>query len=162
MSSDPFTIIVDHREQRAGYTYENSQIGHLVTGDYSIKEMPQLAVIERKSKPDLYGVVGNGRERFEKELRRITDEFVFSAIVVEASYASLLISPGFTQITSAQVISAIITWTQLFNIPFILAGDANHGKSFSYQFLEYAWRHRQALVDRVLTETRNIRPESSK
>jgi ERCC4-type nuclease len=151
--SDPFTILIDHREQRAGYTELltcATEVGHLLTGDYSVKEMPGLAVVERKAKADLYGVVGQGRERFEKELKRITDEFIYSAIVVEATYASLLMSPGFTNIRPDQVVTAIISWNQVYNVPFFFVGNREQGAEFTQKFLAHAWKYRHALVERLL------------
>jgi len=64
------TIIVDSREQLP-YKFQTPSIkAALDTGDYSIAGLEHFIAIERKTLPDLIGCLCNGRERFERELRR--------------------------------------------------------------------------------------------
>jgi len=53
---------------------------------------PGLVTIERKSHADCWGVIGNGRERFERELERMA-VIPYRLIVVEATARSILVPP---------------------------------------------------------------------
>lgn len=44
--------------------------GALETGDLALAALPDAAVVERKTVPDLLGCIGRERERFERELKR--------------------------------------------------------------------------------------------
>ena len=65
------TLLVDTREQRPLYFGEGvpQRRATLPTGDYSVEGCEGLIAIERKSLGDLFGTVGQGRERFEREIR---------------------------------------------------------------------------------------------
>ena len=75
--------IIDSREQ-APYSFPKSKVAMLKTGDYSTLGMETIAVVERKSLQDALQSVGKGRDRFERELKRMA-EFEFAAIVIESS-----------------------------------------------------------------------------
>lgn len=99
----PFTIVIDTREQHPySFTnfYTNSAEGRrpllirtsretLRTGDYSILGMEDLIAVERKSLSDLYGTLGTGRERFERELARFA-KLRWGAVVIEAGWDRIL------------------------------------------------------------------------
>lgn len=93
----PFTIVADNNE---GYPYTFASLPtraadgnkrmavkvvsrSLETGDYSIEGMESRVTVERKSLTDLYGTLGGGRERFEREFERM-QAMEFAAVVVEA------------------------------------------------------------------------------
>jgi DNA excision repair protein ERCC-4 len=63
--------------------------GTLETGDLALAKLPDGAVIERKTVPDLLGVIGKGRERFERELKRSRYVGRF-LVVVEGTLADVL------------------------------------------------------------------------
>lgn len=69
----------------------------LPTGDYSLIGHHDRVAIERKSLQDLYGTIGQGRERFERELERlqsIADQpGGHAAVIVEASWEQALWRP---------------------------------------------------------------------
>lgn len=100
----PFTIIRDFREARCGWLFDSVQLvrrgklrpvqvtvntRHMKTGDYTVEEIKQLVVIERKTIEDLAGTMTRGRRRFVAELERMR-EFTFSAVVVEGSWIDLV------------------------------------------------------------------------
>jgi len=86
------TIIVDTREQQplAFPGWKVERLG-LWAGDYGLRGfsadevpggLPRMGIaVERKSIPDLYSTMTNGRERFEKEIKRL-QYFDFAAIVI--------------------------------------------------------------------------------
>ncbi len=87
-------IIIDSREQKpyafrscascAGY-----EIKKLDYGDYQLKDLPKLIVIERKQNMvELAGNLGKGRDRFERELTRMRI-CKFKFVIVEDYYSSI-------------------------------------------------------------------------
>lgn len=67
-----FKIIVDTREQRPWIFTKDTptQIATLKTGDCTFDGGQGLFGIERKSRNDIYGCIGQGRQRFNRELIR--------------------------------------------------------------------------------------------
>jgi len=83
-------ILCDTREQRPpplpeGCSYERATLGE---GDYTTTALRSLAIVERKTAPDLAGTLTSGRERFEREADRLR-AFPFRCVVVEASAAKV-------------------------------------------------------------------------
>lgn len=100
-----FTVAIDTREQTpfefAGIVADSKQRNlpvvvaterrTLDAGDYSIVGMEDGVTIERKSVADLFGTIGQSRERFVRELERIQDGPYASAhVVVEGTWAQVL------------------------------------------------------------------------
>jgi hypothetical protein len=68
--------------------------GTLKSGDYSLKGFESRVAVERKSVADLFGTLGQGRDRFERELGRLA-EMEYAAVVVEGDWREILgIYPG--------------------------------------------------------------------
>lgn len=98
----PFTIVVDSREKarwyfdgiksdaKDGYRLlrVKTEVRGLPTGDYSLDGYENKVVVERKNLQDLFGTLGQGRKRFERELCRLST-FQFSAVVVEADWRAI-------------------------------------------------------------------------
>lgn len=99
-------ILVDTREQHpffydksghAGYKNLELKTVTLKTGDYSVKGMsvpgsgPSITV-ERKNPADLFQSMGNDRDRFEREIIRMS-RFTFAALVTEIDYPGIFINP---------------------------------------------------------------------
>lgn len=95
-----FAIVVDTREQLP-YTFDglhtdrsapggrrrivvDRRIATLQQGDYSLVGHESRVAVERKSLADLFGTLGQGRERFQRELLRLAG-LDRAAIVVESS-----------------------------------------------------------------------------
>jgi ERCC4-type nuclease len=115
------TIIVDTREQTP-LTFLNSQRGTLETGDYSALGYEHLVSVERKSVPDLFGCVGAQRERFERELERLS-AFPYCAIVVEATMRDILLGAHFSTVHPHAALGSLIAWGTKYRIPVWLCGD---------------------------------------
>ena len=64
--------------------------GTLKSGDYSLLGYETRVAVERKSLADLYSTLGQGRERFEREIQRFADDCEFAAVVVEADWSAVL------------------------------------------------------------------------
>jgi len=83
-------VIVDTREQMP-YTFDRfgNWIGETVSGalktaDYSVAGYEGVIGLERKSLPDLVGSLMTGRERFLREMERLS-EFRYKCLCIEAS-----------------------------------------------------------------------------
>ncbi len=116
----PFVIAVDTREQSpfhfTGFWWREklmvctTQTMTLATGDYSIVDDPRI-VIERKSKADLYGTLGKGRERFEREFERM-QLLERSAVVVESSWEDTVNNPPRDSHLSPQSVEGtVLAWS---------------------------------------------------
>ena len=102
----PWILIIDNREQ-IPWLFESLTIGTgkskkelllpiehgtLPAGDYSIKGLESKVAIERKSKDDLFSTLSRGRERFIKELVKLS-KMDYAAVIVEAEWADCMTNP---------------------------------------------------------------------
>ena len=103
-----FAVVIDTREQLpwtfGGLWSDSSarggrrpivvdqRVATLQQGDYSLVGHESQVAIERKSLADLFGTLGQGRERFERELARLA-ELDRAAIVIEASLGHIFPAP---------------------------------------------------------------------
>lgn len=126
------TILQDSREQRPldlTIPYEGkpftmkSEIGSLATGDYAIKGLQHLAVVERKSIDDLISVcVGDNRERFKRELQR-AKAYPTRVIIIEGFESNVLMGQYRSKINPLSVIGSLYKWRARYGISFQWAGD---------------------------------------
>ena len=123
----PFTVVVDTREQArydfdaiptrgGGVTVVKTVRRTLKTGDYSIEGWEDCVAVERKSLTDLYGTLGRGRSRFEREAARMA-EMEYVAIVIEAGWRDILqpwaCNPiWFSTLSPRSVEGTILAWDQ--------------------------------------------------
>ena len=78
-------LVVDTREQRPLFKPSSWVVDEkLDQGDYSIRGFEDRVVIERKGLGDLYGSLGKGRKRFEREIQRIQG-YQWWGLLVEGS-----------------------------------------------------------------------------
>ena len=121
-------LAVDNREQNP-WTFEDIYIGAgkdrrlleievvpttIKSGDYSIVGMEHLVAIERKSKEDLFGTIGRGRDRLVRGLARLTD-LKWAAVIVESEWFDCMKNPPERSEMSVSAIDGSINaWTQRF------------------------------------------------
>lgn len=156
-----YRILIDQREQApfrfTGLRQRESEGGgavivetdttHLVTGDYTLGGLEDRIAIERKSKADLYGTLGRGRSRFERELVRMQtissgDGGGFTAVVVEADWMDLLqVPPAFSRISPASIEGTILAFMQDFpGVQWVLASDRRHAEWCTWRLIDRFWR----------------------
>lgn len=124
----PAAVLIDTREQRpyafAGLTADAHQGGGplvvetrpatLPSGDYSLDGFADRVAVERKSKADLFGTLGRGRERFERELARLAG-MEFAAVVVEAEWSEVFDDPpARSGLAPKCVYRSVLAWQQRF------------------------------------------------
>jgi ERCC4-type nuclease len=91
-------ILCDTREQMPfffrnlpirGYKQIKTEVATLKTGDYSIKGLEDIFIIERKSVGDLCGTLTGGHERFMREMERM-EKFKMKYIIIEGSAIDII------------------------------------------------------------------------
>lgn len=154
----PFTVIVDSREQSPftfrGFRGDASQkrrplvvrtvVAGLASGDYSIEGFENRVAVERKSLSDLFGTLGNGRERFERELQRLS-AMEFAAVVIEAGWSSIIGSPPpQSKLTPKTVFRSVIAWQQEFpGIHWWTLDTRSLAEHATFRILERFWKVEQ-------------------
>lgn len=121
-------IIQDTREQKPliftglhirGVSNLDKEIKKLDEGDYSIAGLESQVFIERKSAPDLYGTLFQGRERFERELERVKEkDYKYRYLVIESTpfgFAQYMeYHRNMKQFNSA--FSSLMTWAERYTL----------------------------------------------
>jgi ERCC4-type nuclease len=128
----PGVILVDDREKLpytfAGFRCDarekyaplvvDTRVTHLETGDYTVEGCERRVTVERKGGigglADLYHTLGTGRDRFERELRRMAGvEKAF--VVVEADWMTVIRHPPeLSRLHPKTVYRSVIAWQQRF------------------------------------------------
>jgi len=118
-------IKIDSREQRP-YTFENSEVGTLNIGDYSICGLEDHISIERKELNDLIGCLTTGRERFEKELHRGRG-FDYFALVIEASLSDLANGHYRSQMEPKSAVQSLLAFSVRYRLPIFFCENRQYG-----------------------------------
>lgn len=162
IAAAPFTVLVDQRE-KLPYTFDSlppkrrwachrlivtTVTTTLATGDYTIAGLEGRFAIERKSLEDLYGTVGQHRERFEAELERL-DAMQFSAVVVEATVAEAWHParhrPDWISRLSPRALEAsVVAWAIRFpRVHWWHVGGRREGEVRTFEAMEQFWMYAQ-------------------
>lgn len=161
----PFTVSIEQREQ-ARWMFTNihagckqhyrplliqTEIVHMKTGDYSIMGNHHLYTIERKSLADLYHTLGQGRENFEEEHKRMAEMIRaggFAAVVIEAPllihetewWGETLCNPDeSSKLNPASLLATMYAWMVRYQVPWIWAGDKRRAELTCFRLLEKCW-----------------------
>ena len=147
------TILVDTREQtpffQSGvyigqrFITPNVERATLKTGDYSLKNLCDKIAVERKSRVDFWQSITHGRERFEREVQRLTD-YEHRCVVVEGDFTSCLDAPLHGRKISPVAISATVaSWQVKYNVPFYFLRNRNDAEIFVLQTLYFIHKIRR-------------------
>lgn len=161
----PFVVVVDSSEQApfvfSGIEAEGKdkgrpmQVGTVVksldSGDYSIVGLESRVSVERKSVSDWFGSIGSGRDRFEREMQRLS-EFDFAAVVIEGGWNELLIDrPNTTQVSGKVASRTIASWSIRYGVHFYPCISRRHAELWTFTLLSMFWRQwekrQQQLID---------------
>jgi len=134
------TVCIDTRE-RLCWKFDKSQRQTLRTGDYCLQVAPTLAVVERKSLPDIFGTVGRGRKRFERELVRMQD-YRWRTIVIEGTLPELVTwrSPRAGKVQASHVLGSLLAWEIRYGVTHCFAGPREYAARYAYRWLEMRYR----------------------
>jgi ERCC4-type nuclease len=138
-------IIIDTREQDP-YKFSNfpdvetiSQ--KLDTGDYSLEGFECIITVERKSLSDFLGSITSGRERFEREVERMS-LLKHKFIVVESKIDKTIeYAKTKTLIHSNMILGTIAGWTLKYNVPFIFLSNRLDCQFFIHSFFKQYLSH---------------------
>ena len=148
----PFTILIDNREGLP-YTFNGldpkqrivlTKYAHLKTGDYSLLGCESEIMLERKTLQDLFFTLGQERERFENEFRRMSDA-TFAAVIVEASIEEILNptacrSDWQSRLHPNSVVGTITSWSLYFpNVHWFLCGNREQAERMTFDLLRKFW-----------------------
>jgi len=152
----PFTIRIDDRERRGGYTFEGLHADadkqhrplvvptaecRLVTGDYTLAGAEDRIAIERKTLNDLYGTLGQGRDQFRAEHERMA-ELEFAAVVIEASLATAIARPpAESRLRPICVYRTFISWSLRYGVHWWFAGSRRGGEKTTFHVLRKFWEY---------------------
>lgn len=124
-----------HQKKRTNWHVETMQ-ATLETGDYSLQGYVDHVAVERKSKADLFGTLGQGRERFERELERLR-MYRWACVVVEADWGEVLSDPPpFTALKSKTVYRSILAWMARYpNIHWLFVPGREVAENATFRYL---------------------------
>ncbi len=150
----PVAVLIDTREQLsytfAGFHADKKEGGHpllvetrrvtLKEGDYSLDGYAGRIAVERKSLADFFNTLGQGRERFEAELARLS-RLQFAAVVVEAEWSTILYEPPqHSQLNPKTVSRSVIAWQQRHpTVHWWMVPDRRHGEAWTFRILKRFW-----------------------
>lgn len=160
----PFTILIDDREgapygfgriladARDGNRpiYVPKRFSRLETGDYTIDGLEDQIAIERKSLADLYNTLGQGRQRFEAEHKRMAEIIAAggeAAVVIESDWSRILLEPpDESRLNPKTVHRTWVNWWLRYGVAWITASDRDLAERTVFRILEVFWRSRQCSV----------------
>src|SRR5271155_877807 len=148
ISTDNLVILIDRREQRPlVFDGVETRPATLKTADYSCiadgVDLQDVVAIERKSVSDLLGCVGQGRDRFERELERL-EKIRFRALVVEGTLGAVIRATGETRLTVNAVVGSTLSWIFKYHVPVIFADDRALAARAVVTLLRHAARYELA------------------
>ncbi|MBR9800277.1 hypothetical protein GYB59_00625 [bacterium] len=151
----PFQLIVDTREQ-APYHFcgiPDDKTGQVIvadlvnqalpSGDYSIVGLEDRVAIERKSHADFLGSIGKGRERFQREMERLS-QYDYAAVVIEADWNHLInLPPTSSQISPKTAVRTVLSWSIRYGVHFWPCMNRRHAELTTFRLLERYWKIHQ-------------------
>jgi ERCC4-type nuclease len=154
--TSPFVVAIDQRE-KLPYAFASivsdasegrrpvevaTTPAFLPSGDYSIVGHEPAIAIERKSLADLYGTLGQHRDRFERELVRLAG-MAWAAVVVEAEWSEVLQGSEHSQLDPKTIYRSVIAWQQRMPVVhwWFVAGRPM-AEVTVYRLLERWWKDR--------------------
>lgn len=149
-------FIIDTREQKpfvftgVGEVIDLT-VGTLKSGDYSIAGYEMDVAVERKSLEDAVMSMTWGRERFERELMRLSS-FQRAAVVIEGSMQDVLDGAFRSQAAPQSIIGSCAAFFVDYGIPFIFANNPATAAYFTQKLLYQYWK-RQELPKKKKEQT---------
>ena len=131
------TIIADTREQLP-YAFESRWAvtirRALPAGDYSVEGWETSVAVERKTLEDFVHSVIRDRERFKKELAKLS-EYPHACVVVEASLTDVLLVRYSSGAHPNSVFGAVVSICIDHGVPVYFCGDRQTARRFTQEFL---------------------------
>jgi len=139
-------LVIDTRESAPyKFTGENVVFKKLDAGDYSVKGYENEIAIERKTHPDFFGSITHSRERFERELEKLST-YKVKALVIETDFSVL--SRGvyvFSKVNPESVIGTIVKIITDYGIPVETVPNRQVGENLTLRILKRAFLRMKGL-----------------
>ena len=139
---EPITIIADTREQLP-YAFENRWAATvrraLPAGDYSVEGLESSIAVERKTLEDFVHSVIRDRDRFKKELAKLS-EYPHACVVVEAGLTDVLLVRYPSGAHPNSVFGAVVSICIDHGVPVYFCGDRQTARKFTQEYLLRAAR----------------------
>jgi len=139
-----FIIIQDSREKRP-WTFQitgsvkDVKISKLETGDYSIKGMEEILMIERKASVDeLFMNLGVQWKRFEREMER-AKSYKYKYLVVEATMRDIYRGSRYSKMSGRFIMARLVYLQIEYGIRVIFAGSGKYVQGFIIQLMKAAY-----------------------
>jgi ERCC4-type nuclease len=132
-----FADVPADKEHGGGVWRVNVERLTLPSGDYSLDGYATEVAVERKSICDLFGTVGQGRERFIRELERL-NEMAFAAVVVEAEWSSIFNDPPrHTRLQPRTIYRSVRAWEQRYpRVHWVMCPGRDFAEVTTFRILE--------------------------
>ncbi|MBC8466065.1 hypothetical protein H8D57_03475 [bacterium] len=135
------TIVIDTREQLP-FSF-NTEIDvirkSLLTGDYSLLEYENQVAVERKDINDFVQSVIHQRERFLREMIRLS-EMPFRCVVVEASWSDILRHHYRSGADPRSVVGSALSIIVDYGVPVYFCSDRQLALAFTEKYLKRVHR----------------------
>ncbi len=138
-------IIVDTREQLP-YSFRKIEPkpdvvrAALKTGDYSLSGFEDQFCLERKSLPDLFGSLGKGRKRFEKEFDRMS-KMQFAGLIIESTWKDMFENPpAYSKMNPKAVFRSVLAWGMKYDVHVYWCEDRAFAEQITYVLIENFWK----------------------
>ena len=135
-------IIIDTREQEPyAFDPDTTEIRHkaLAVGDYSLDGFEDKVCIERKSLQDYIQSVIRQRDRFMKEVKKLSD-IPHSCIVVESDLADIMGKHYRSGAHPSSVLGATLSLMIDHGVPVCFCSDRQLAKVFTEMYLRRVFR----------------------
>jgi len=135
------TIVIDTREQLPFCFNENLETirKSLTTGDYSLLHFENQVAVERKDVNDFVQSVIHQRERFMREMIRLS-EMPFRCVVVEASLSDILRHHYRSGADPRSVFGSALSIIVEYNVPVYFCCDRQIALAFTEKYLKRVHR----------------------
>jgi ERCC4-type nuclease len=131
-------ILIDSREQTP-FTFSGYEVATepaaLPVGDYSLPGFQDRVAIERKELNDLVGcLMGENRQRFERELAKARPYDLF-AVVVEAALEDVSRGRYRSEMKPHAALQSLCAFQVRYRVPFMWAGNRRGAEYLTFSFL---------------------------
>jgi len=150
-----FTIIRDTREKKGkGWNFRASancagvEIEKLDVGDYTVKGLEDVLMIERKTIGDLWNTLGRAvsYKRFLREMKR-AENHKMKFLIIEGTLADIDRGYRYSQVPVANIHAKLVSLQLKHNLHIIFAGRIDRARAYVRQLLDKMFRyHEEGLL----------------
>ena len=146
-----FTIIRDTREQagkgwkfRASANCNGMEVEKLDVGDYTVKELKDVLVIERKTIGDLWNTLGrtDNYKRFLREWERAKNHKL-KYLIIEATLADIDRGYRWSKVPVNNIHAKLISLQVKHGIHVIFAGRIDIARAYARRLMDKVFRYHQ-------------------